>query len=406
MNIKDRAGFFKNKINSAYVFKKDSGVSVKKIRFAALSSLDKIKKEPSLFGESRILLVPFKTLVISPFSFPFGRKGRVRDALTLSFRPLLGERESMLSIVPQITEQTSNLTRGTVWFAAKSEIEETESLAGDSFVFWPAPLAFAPERDECSLVLYCDAAGTSAMLFENREPFFYRWMPLCDGSADELADWMRSYASSVGKPVLETEIFRDTEDSEENLCVRQPLPHMLKGFETFDLSNRGVDTAREMESFTAAASSAIKIFSVLGAIFALLSLALVLQTSLSMDIFTNAPSAIYKAAFGEESRSPVSSVSKKLRLVTGEGVQMTLEQTLSNFSAAWKDCPENSKITMDSIRYGTERTEIQGIADGMASIQALSEALGRNGFSAKVGDVQQVPSSGMRFSLTLTGAGK
>ena len=92
MNIKDRAGFFKNKINSSSVFKKDGGVSVKKIRFAALSSLDKIKKEPSLFGETRILLVPFKTLVISPFSFPFGRKGRVRDALTLSFRPLLGER--------------------------------------------------------------------------------------------------------------------------------------------------------------------------------------------------------------------------------------------------------------------------------------------------------------------------
>ena len=39
MNIKDRAGFFKNKINLAYVFKKDSGVSVKKIRFAALSPI-------------------------------------------------------------------------------------------------------------------------------------------------------------------------------------------------------------------------------------------------------------------------------------------------------------------------------------------------------------------------------
>ena len=85
---------------------------------------------------------------------------------------------------------------------------------------------------------------------------------------------------------------------------------------------------------------------------------------------------------------------------------MTLEQTLSNFSAAWKNCPEASNITMDSVRYGTERTEIQGLADGMTSIQALSGALEKNGFTSKVGDVQQVPGSGMRFSLTLTGAGK
>lgn len=406
MDIKGGADFFKNKISSTSVFKKDGVTSVKKVRFVTLSALEKIKKEEPIFGEPRILLVPFKTLVLSPFSFPFGRKGKVRDALRLTFRPILGERESMLSVVPHIAEQTSNLTRGSVWFAAKSEIEETEALAGKDFIFWPAPLAFIPERDGCSLVIYCDDAGYSAMLFENKEPIFYRWMPFSDGDGDSLAEWMRSYAESVGKPVSETEIFRDTEELSEALCRKQSLSSNLKSFENFDLSNRGVDIAREIESFTAAAFSAIKIFTVLGAVFALLSLALMVQTSLNEDTFGNAPSAIYKASFGEESRSPISSSSKKLRLITGEGVQMTLEQTLSNFSAAWKNCPEASNITMDSVRYGTERTEIQGLADGMTSIQALSGALEKNGFTSKVGDVQQVPGSGMRFSLTLTGAGK
>jgi hypothetical protein len=61
------------------------------------------------------LLAPFKTLVSYPFSIPFGRKGNVREALLLSFRPILGETEKGLFLVPQVTEQTANLTKGVAW---------------------------------------------------------------------------------------------------------------------------------------------------------------------------------------------------------------------------------------------------------------------------------------------------
>ena len=61
-------------------------------------------------------------------------------------------------------------------------------------------------------------------------------------------------------------------------------------------------------------------------------------------------------------------------------------------------------MKLDSLRYGAERTEIQGLAGSMDSIQSLRDLLNRNGFTAKVGEVQQVPGSGMRFSISLTGA--
>ncbi len=82
---------------------------------------------------------------------------------------------------------------------------------------------------------------------------------------------------------------------------------------------------------------------------------------------------------------------------------MTFEQVLSNFSAAWKNANASSGIKIDAIRYGSERTEIQGLADSTTVIEAFRDALGRSGFSAKLGDVQQVPGSGLRFSISLAG---
>ncbi|MEG1799968.1 MAG: hypothetical protein RR214_07265, partial [Synergistaceae bacterium] len=148
----------------------------------------------------------------------------------------------------------------------------------------------------------------------------------------------------------------------------------------------------------------VKIMSVLGVIFLVMSAVLLASAYSNRDSFDSAPSQIYKTAFGTDSRNPLRAALKELKLVTGEGAQMSFEQTLSNFSSAWKAADPSSSITMDSIRYGAEHTEIQGLADSTTSIESLRDALSKNGFVAKLGDVQQVPGSGLRFSITLMGA--
>ena len=85
---------------------------------------------------------------------------------------------------------------------------------------------------------------------------------------------------------------------------------------------------------------------------------------------------------------------------------MTLEQTLSNFASAWQDTKAALTMKLDSMQYGTEQTEIQGIADSVNSIEELRDSLSNNGFTAKIGEVQQVPGAGLRFSMVLTGVKK
>ena len=80
---------------------------------------------------------------------------------------------------------------------------------------------------------------------------------------------------------------------------------------------------------------------------------------------------------------------------------MSMEQTLGNIAAAWKMSASSKSLKLDAIRYGTERTEIQGTAAGSAPVESLRDSLNKNGFNAKISDIQQIPGSGMRFSIGL-----
>ena len=353
-----------------------------------------------------VVLVPFRTLVSYRFSYPFGRKGRVRDALRLNFRPVVGEQEEKLAMTPQITRQTSDATEGTAWFASRAEVEEWESKLGPDKIFWPAPLPFAAEVSGEGLVIWRCAEGCSAMWFSGGEPFFCRWLSASEGTAEELADWGQKYASSFGKNINKLKILDEDEISPEYITRSCETALMSSaGLESLDLSNRGADAALQTEAFFGAAFGITRALLILGSIFALSSLLLFAQASTGMDDFNNAPARIYKSIFGEYTSSPLSSSARKLRLVTGSGgANMTLDAALSNLSAAWKSDPSASRVMLDSIRYGAESTEVQGLADSMNSVQTLRDALAKNGFSVRIGDVQQVPSTGLRFNMTLTGA--
>ena len=122
------------------------------------------------------------------------------------------------------------------------------------------------------------------------------------------------------------------------------------------------------------------------------------------DSFASAPSEIYSLALGEESRAPLTSVTRRLRAVSGGGVQLSFDGVLSGVAAAWKQMPETMRL--DALRYGIERTELEGRAQNTGDVQALRDALSKNGFTVRLGDVQQIPGGGMRFSLHLSEGGR
>ena len=381
--------------------------SSKKYVFAAKNMKDEIAS--AQLGNSVRLVIPilFKTLVLYPFVLPFGRKGNVRNALLFKFLPLLGESANTLSLVPQITMETSNSTSGIAWFVSKSEVKELEALLGTQAVFLPAPLVFVPDDDATVIVLYTNDQGASAVLFDNKLPFAYRWFPNTDGSVDAVVSWMTLYSESLGKKAVRTEIYHESLLNQNDLQEKGEYAFSsLVGLDSLNLSGKGADRAREVEAFLDNSFKTVRILTAIGAVFLLFSLALFFMTNSYSDRYEYAPETAYKTVFGEQSRSPVTSALKKLKIITGESRSMTFEQTLSNLTSAWGVLKSPSDIRLDSLRYGTERTEIQGTAGSMNSIQELKESLAKSGFSAKLGDVQQVSGTELRFSVTLTGAGK
>jgi hypothetical protein len=53
------------------------------------------------------------------------------------------------------------------------------------------------------------------------------------------------------------------------------------------------------------------------------------------------------------------------------------------------------------MRYTGESAELTGTAQTMEAIQALRSAADSGGFRASLGDIQQIPGGGLRFSLSL-----
>lgn len=360
-------------------------------------------------GETPVCLVSFRTAAVFPFSFPFGRKVDLRKAISLNFRPVLGAHEDSLILIPLVFEQRPDLTRGAAWFASKAETAELEKNMSADTIFFPAPLAFAGETDGNGISVLHDAEGSAAVWFEDYEPKLYRYMPDEDGDPADLAQFMKNYASSTGSGAAPEDIriyeAADLSYADVQLALDKTFAgaHVLTHL---DFSNRGASLAERYESLVSSIFNGLKFASAAGIIFLFFSLVILAQNRLSASAFESAPAEIYSLAMGESSRSPLSSITKKLRLLTGGGRQMLFNDVLANIASAWQALPKDSGMKLDAVRYGRERTEVEGQAPQTDKIDKLREELSKNGFSVKLGDVQQIPGSALRFTLYLTEGGR
>ena len=367
---------------------------------------ERLADAPLSPGENRVCCVPFRTAAAYPFSFPFGRGAGLRGALELKFRALTGGGAS-LSMTPQVTEQSSSSTRGAAWFASRAEIEDYERRLGDKTAFIPAPLAVMSEVGGDGLVVWREGGVSCALWAEGYEPRLYRCFSDGECSADEAVRWMRGYAQSSGGAIApeSVRIFDAEEISPQELQRAGEATFAASpSAASLDFSNSGASAAERREIFFASAFSALRAAAAVGLFFLILSCALLVQNVFMNDSFASAPSRVYSLALGEESRAPLTSVTRRLRAVSGGGVQLSFDGVLAGVAAAWKSAPDTMRL--DALRYGMERTELEGRAQRTEDIQTLREALSKNGFSVRLGDVRQIPGGGMRFSLQLTEGGR
>ena len=350
-----------------------------------------------------IYCVPMATTAVYPFSFPFSGKGNLMSALNLKFRSLIGAGASALDMTVQITEQTKHETRGAVWFTSKAEIESFSGL-DDEATFIPIPLVFLSEVEGTGLVIWRENNSAYAVWAENYEPKIYRCFSSLENSLEENIKWMRSYAQSVGGDIApeNVRVFSEGQITEQELQeIGEATFAAAPSIATLEFRNGTASIEEQQSKLADALLAGLKLATGVGIFFLVSSLILLGQSYYKKSEFASSPSLIYRLAMNEESRAPLSSVTKQLRAVSMKGTQMSFEGVLGGIAAAWKTMPSNMQL--NSIRYGLERTELEGQARSADEIQKLRDEFGKNGFSVRLGDVQQLPgaSGGLRFTLNL-----
>jgi hypothetical protein len=348
---------------------------------------------------------------VHPFSFPFRSLKDVRSALTLRFRPLLSGEEAV-EIIPWISGVRAGGAEGAAWCLAASDVPGDGTLLQGN-ICWPLPLALASMVDGEGIAVFRGMGVIASAVFSGGVPVFSRCAREEDGPVPEEGDAVdrevrlcREIASASGKEGLVASVWTGTSPGELLEAARQTSVR-FPAFLNVNISRPALEaalarerTARVLRNFSAAAAF-------LGAVFCAVQFSLSLQVRSSLDSLSAGAAALYREIAGPSERivDPLSQARGKLAELRGSGGDdSSLSLFLAHLGRVWTAGEGERKSgfpVLDQMRYTGESAELTGTAQTMEAIQALRAAADSRGFRASLGDIQQIPGGGLRFSLSL-----
>ncbi|MDR1885474.1 MAG: hypothetical protein LBQ56_04310 [Synergistaceae bacterium] len=359
----------------------------------------------SAYAGGPILLYPFRSVSVQEFSFPFSGISRVREALGIRFRPLLGEASERVSIVPFLVNSERRSSSGCVFLLFRDEIEGLESCigGGDTWQAWPDALVFAGEIGGSGLIVWTDDDAITTVWLEDWSPKLYKTVLAEDSSEEEEERLAVEYISGLGKSVENVFPVRrsDITDSDIQAYGTRTLAG-CPAYEQLDLSKRGANLLEKRERAVGALLGASRLIAGLG-VAALLLSGGVYAFNLSLDAAAQAKmETIYEASFGERSSQPLRSITEKLRSLSGGPSETSLYDTLRSVSSVWDKMGVSSDVYIETLRYGADNTDIMGTAKNNEAIQTLRQRIEEEGLSARTDNVQTIPGGELRFNLNIS----
>ena len=103
---------------------------------------------------------------------------------------------------------------------------------------------------------------------------------------------------------------------------------------------------------------------------------------------------------------PVASALSKLRAAEAGGVPDTISPLLTDISSLYEKSGIKGDITIETLRYGSEGTDIMGTAKNNDAIQNLREALEEIGYTPRTDSIQSIPGGNMRFNMNILKKGE
>jgi hypothetical protein len=129
-----------------------------------------------------------------------------------------------------------------------------------------------------------------------------------------------------------------------------------------------------------------------------------MQSPLAASDGENA-AALYETAFGEKSMQPLASAAQRLR-ATREGKRPdTLASMLRDLSSLWERLGGEPGIAIETLRYGSDSTDILGSAESNESIGRVRAILEELGYATRADNIQAIPGGGMRFNMNVSKGG-
>ncbi len=360
--------------------------------------------EPS---EGALLLFPFKTASIHSFSFPFRSAGDVRNALSLKFRPLLSGEEEV-EIVPFFTGRTKAGSEGAALCLWREEIPGEElGFVLQQNVVWPLPLALAGAVKGNGAAAYRDDFVSASAVFKNGMPVNLncRSSGPEDGGLEEEVRRAGALAVAAGFDMSTEEIWRSARAEDLLESARETIKQFPRLTE-LNISRHALEASLARER------TARLFLKFLGCAFAAGLLMCIIQFSMlcgirsSLDMYAQESASMYREVFGKDERvvDALSQAKERLAGLRGDGKSDSdFSSMLSHLGRTWLDGDKRREDfpLVEQLRYTAEGADITGTAEKMESIQALREAADSGGFRATLGDIQQIPGGGLRFTLSL-----
>ncbi len=377
-----------------------ASVSLPRFVRAALSE-DGSAAPPPPAGGGRVLLVPLRTLSLRPFRFPFSGGQKVRDALRLGLKPLFGDVEPVLVI--QTLAREGRGCSGIAWIASREEAASVPLAPGDRLL--PLPAALASEAGADGSAVWIEETGAFGLVRSGGSPVLAFSLPVGTGEPEARA-FLEAWGRASGLPVGDLRLLdgRGPDGAARLEAAAAESWRTLPWVRELDLSPTGaaaLERQGRRERLLGRSAGALMLLGILSTGLFGLRWALAVRTA---EASRAAAAALYSEVFGAPAADPVGSARRAVAALRRAGGGSDPIGRLAPVARAFGD-PRFSALRLESLRSNEEGLQLVGTSPGVEAIQDLKGRLSFPGAPARLGEVQQIPGGGYRFTLTLSGGG-
>jgi hypothetical protein len=355
-------------------------------------------KNPS-FGKS-VLLRSFRNISAHEFSFPFQGMTKIREALKIKFKSLLGDGASRVSLIPFLSKTEKKSVSGCV-FVIRND-EKTGEAAAVNCAVWPKPMVFACEAAPDGLLVCSDGHDITSVWFKNWTPVFYRVLPADTTTPEEEKRSVLEYIERSGEHagrVLLVDMKDYSDDDLRSLGSRTMSACPM--YERLDLSETGASRRETREKMISRLFIGGRAALVSGLVCLVFMAGVYFKQSRIAGDTLNQAGDIYEMSFGERSMQPVISARGKFAGAGKKSPGYSLLSFVNDISNAWKKLGDEPGIVIETLKYGPEASDILGTAKNNESIQRFRSFIEETGSFPRTDNIQTVLGGDLRFSMNI-----